>query len=350
MKYDPKNPKEFVDWVSLFPSVRDAHRACDETMAWSTFWGRWRTCQAKLLDGNSQIHSEGVSVVPLPESDDIPVEEIIDIMCRRYERRRSYADHKKWRSIKLDSDQPICLVWLGDPHIDDNGCDWPKLREDLDTIKNTKGMYGCSLGDHLNNWVGRLARLYANQDTSQDTAIKLVKWFFQYINWLIIINGNHDMWLKQGDPIKWLAKQYQVNDDWTVNVKIQFPNEKVFRVTASHDFGGHSQWNPLHANIKAAKFGGNSHLYIAGHRHNWALAQVELPEKDQTVWLARAKGYKTMDEYALTKGYAEQKYGHAISCIINPKSESETGFVQCFPDVQEASEYLKFLRRKYANS
>ena len=54
-----------------------------------------------------------------------------------------------------------------------------------------------------------------------------------------------------------------------------------------------------------------------------------------------------MDDYALTKGYAEQRYGQAVACIINPRSNSETGFVQCFADLEEAANYLTFLRKKY---
>ena len=147
--------------------------------------------------------------------------------------------------------------------------------------------------------------------------------------------------------MKWLARSHQINSDWKVNVQIEFPEGQVFKCVASHDFSGHSQWNPLHANMKMAKFGEAAHLYIAGHRHNWALTQVELAEKNQTVWLARARGYKFMDDYALTKGYAEQRYGQAVACIINPRSNSETGFVQCFADLEEAANYLTFLRKKY---
>ena len=76
---------------------------------------------------------------------------------------------------------------------------------------------------------------------------------------------------------------------------------------------------------------------------------IELPDRDHVVWLARARGYKTMDEYALVKGYDEQRYGQAIACIINPHAKIETGFVQCFADIHEASDYLTFLRKKYGS-
>ena len=49
---------------------------------------------------------------------------------------------------------------------------------------------------------------------------------------------------------------------------------------------------------------------------------MEQVQEDHCSWLARARGYKVMDEYAKVRGYEEQNYGHAILQVINPKAKS----------------------------
>ena len=282
----------------------------------------------------------------LPE-DDIPVDEIINTLTNRFKKRKTYVESKEWRAIKMKSNAPIGLLWLGDPHVDDNYCDWETLRRHVDIIQKNKNIYGCGLGDYQNNWVGRLGRLYGEQDTSHETAWKLVEWLINSINPLILIGGNHDMWSGSGDPLKWMTKPHTVREDWEAKIEVKFPNGKSCFIHAAHDMKGHSQWNPLHAQQKMAMFKNNAHLYIAGHRHNWALANIELVEQKMTTWLARARGYKYWDTYALVKGFDNQNFGQAILQVINPQALQPTGFCQCFVDVETGAEYLNFLEQKF---
>jgi len=244
----------------------------------------------------------------------------------------------------MNTDEPIGLLWLGDPHIDDNHCDWDALREHLDIINNYDGVYGCSLGDQQNNWVGRLGRLYGEQDTSHKTAWKLVEWLIQEMNPMILIGGNHDMWSGAGDPLKWIAESHTVFENWEARIALKFPNKRECKIFVAHDMAGHSQWNPLHAQTKTAKFRSHAHLYISGHKHNWALGQIELVEEERTAWLARARGYKYHDTYAFVKGFEQQKFGQAIMQVIDPTNPSEVSWVQCFADPQEGADYLQYRR------
>jgi hypothetical protein len=281
----------------------------------------------------------------LPESDE-PIEKIVDQLTTRFEKRKQYVDAKKWQRIKMKSDEPIGLLWFGDPHLDDNFCDWTVLRRHVQLVQENDGVYGCGLGDYQNNWVGRLSRLYAEQDTSHNTAWRLVEWFVKNINPLILIGGNHDMWSGPGDPLKWMTEPHSINEDWAAHVSIAFPNGEECKIHAAHDMPGHSQWNPLHGQKKMAMLKSNAHLYIAGHKHNWELAQMEQVEEGHVSWLARARGYKSSDTYALVRGYDEQAYGQAILQVINPKAETPDGFTHCFVDVETGVEFLNYLRSK----
>lgn len=283
--------------------------------------------------------------VTVPE-DDIPVEDIVEQLHTRFKKRKEHVDAKEWQHIHMKANKPIGLLWMGDPHIDDNFCDWDSLKRDLSIIQDNENIHGCGLGDYQNNWVGRLARLYAEQDTSHATAWKLVEWLIKEMDPMILIGGNHDMWSGNGDPLKWMVQPHSLHEDWVAQIKIHFPNKKVCKIHAAHDHPGHSQWNILHGQTKAAMFKSNAHLYIAGHRHTWALAQIEMTQQKETCWLARARGYKFHDTYAVVKGYEEQQYGQSILQIINPNASRPTGFVQCFSDVEAGADYLAWLTAK----
>jgi hypothetical protein len=279
--------------------------------------------------------------------DDIPVDEIVDHLQKRFQQRKKNKESKKWQNINMKTNEPIALVWMGDPHIDDNYCDWDALKRDLSIIQSSPNIYGCNLGDLQNNWIGRLSRLYGEQDTSHKTAWKLVEWLIDEMNPLILIGGNHDMWTGAGDPINWMTMPHTINEAWEARISINFPNGKKCKIHTAHDMSGHSQWNNLHAQGKRAKMGGQADLYISGHKHNWGLAQIEQVELEKTAWLARARGYKYYDTFAMVKGFEQQKFGQSIIQVIDPNSSSEPSWTYCFADAQEGADYLNYRLEKY---
>lgn len=279
--------------------------------------------------------------------DDIPVTEIIDSMCKRFAKRKTSHDAKKWMEYKVDTDKPIGICWFGDPHIDDDGCNWPLLKQHIEICKNTEGLYGANIGDTHNNWVGRLMKEYASQETSRGTAFKLIEWFFHDsgVNWLLILLGNHDNWNFGSEAMSRIAQHVCPMIDWRAQVKLKFKNGAECLIDAAHDHSGHSQWNNLHGQQKASTMGGIAHLYIAGHRHIWALAQHECSHTNRIYHLARARGYKQIDSYAENLGFGNQKYGAAIVTVIDPKA-SQVNMVRCFADVKEGADYLTYLRTR----
>jgi len=295
----------------------------------------------KLIGAKTEI------TPPFIPEDDLSAEEIINGMCKRFDKRNTAYRAKKWMTFKVNTDKPIGICWFGDPHIDDDGCNWPLLKQHIDICNKTEGLYGANIGDTHNNWVGRLTAEYANQNTSRGTALKLVDWFFKDsgIQWLIILLGNHDEWNYGGETLQLIAKNICTMIDWRAQFKLQFSNGKEVMIDAAHDHSGHSQWNSLHGQQKASAMGGEAHLYIAGHKHNWALAQNECPQTHRVYWLARARGYKHIDDYAEKLGFGNQKFGASIVTVIDP-SASDVNMIRCFADVKEGAEYLKWLRRK----
>ena len=75
----------------------------------------------------------------------------------------------------MSDDDPVGLMFFGDPHLDSPQYDWPELRRCVAICKHPEGMRGVSLGrpaaaaappDHTDNWIGRLQREYAASEAS----------------------------------------------------------------------------------------------------------------------------------------------------------------------------------------
>ena len=250
------------------------------------------------------------------DPDYIPIEELIEHRKKKYTIKARGKESRQLINIKMNTNGPIGICHFGDPHIDDDYCDWDNLRLDIDLINSTDCLWAVNLGDVSNNWIGRLQRLWAYQETSAG----------------------------QAAPIEW-RKKGGIAENWNANLKIQFPNGNEARIIGAHDMPGHSMWNPLHAQVRRARFSGSeAHLYISGHRHQWALFQTENAESGRIYWAARARGYKLYDDYANEKGYLPQKYGASITAIIDPETDDPVRFMQCFADTAEAADFLNFKR------
>ena len=284
-----------------------------------------------------------------PEAD-ITVEEMIESMSKRSAIRAKHAAAAKWMPFKVNSNLPIGLAYIGDPHMDDDGCNWELLRRDCKIMKETPGLYGIGAGDYHNNWVGRLQALYASQSATKDDAWRLINWFFKDsgINWLLALVDNHDAWNDGTRMLAEVAKYQCPVVNWRAQFKLVFPNRRECLIDAAHNFKGTSIWNNMHGPLRAAKLGGIAHLYLAGDHHVWGLVQSECEETNRVYNLARARGYKFRDSYARENGFGEQNHGSTVVAIINPQAKSDACFIKCFADLQDGAEYLKYLRKVYA--
>jgi hypothetical protein len=63
------------------------------------------------------------------------------------------------------------------------------------------------------------------------------------------------------------------------------------------------------------------------------------------IWAARARGYKFIDSYAKVKGFAQQQFGASICAVIDPRDPGPGG-VTCYPELEQARDWLTFLRRR----
>ena len=305
-------------------------------------------CTLESLDGigiDYGMFDKEYNIKPLP-SPDLPIEEIIAHREKAFEAQQGYNDAVDWFPINMTSNKPIMLCPVGDPHLDDDGCNWPVLKRDVETFKSP-GVFCVNIGDTINNWAGRLVAQYANQETSHKTAVRLGKWFVDQARWLVWIRGNHDLWTPEG-AIDVKAREVTHVADWEAKFLITFPNGQEIRFNTAHHFKGSSVYNRLHGGLKKAKFSGAvADFYISGHTHEWGIITDEHDDTHKVVNIIKVRGYKFHDEYAIKNGFGEQQHGSSVGIVIDP---SKTGVERTtvFASVQAGNEYLQYLRAKSA--
>ena len=55
--------------------------------------------------------------------------------------------------------------------------------------------------------------------------------------------------------------------------------------------------------------------------------------------MCRARGFKDHGDYETVKGFEIQKLGHTITAVFDPNAITETGFISCFAEPEEADEF-----------
>jgi hypothetical protein len=295
------------------------------------------------------VPKEPVIEYPVFPDDDIPISDIIGHLSKRFEKRQASHNAHTWFTVKVKDRKPIGVLFFGDPHLDDNGANWPVLTRHTDLCRNVDGLYGANIGDTTNNWAGRLVHLYSKQDTSLKTAQKLAAWFMldSGVKWLVWLIGNHDAWNDGAGVLAQMGKRFGTQQivchDWEARFILQFPGGEQFRVHAAHDFKGHSMWNPMHGPLKMSKLGAEADLFVCGDKHNWGIFRYENAERGLTQTMLRVRGYKFLDDYTRHLGITEQQGGCSILTIFDP---AKPGVVQAYDNIEQGAEYLTWLRSR----
>lgn len=330
-------------------SARSRTERTDNRPETPPMFGRWDQEPAPVEMG-------GMSRVPIPE-DDVFNEPLALIKKRkREESDRTLAKAKVYgpRTVRLKHPGPIMLVHFGDPHIDNPGCDFRQLEKDVEIVARTPHAYGGNIGDTRDNWVGRLERLYAHHGMTEDEGIELARWLMHAIPWIYIVGGNHDQWKDGMRLMNYLCAPDKPGGAWArvghmasdeCKVILEWPDKMTYRINARHDHKGHSMYNKNHGLNKKALFNGWGDLFVAGHRHIWKWDHDEYPDGSVAACL-RVRGYKAVDDYAIRLDCDVQKYGASIATVINPWHEHPFERVKAFQDLEEAADFLGWIRRR----
>ncbi|MBM61377.1 MAG: hypothetical protein CL484_00330 [Acidobacteria bacterium] len=294
----------------------------------------------------------GIAIVDESDAvDEVPIDELIAARVKAGRRKvASAAMHRRTLRVPCE---PFALAILGDPHVDNRGCDWHALVRHVELFQQTPGVLTACVGDMQDHWIGRLGKLYAESDCTASDGWRLSEWLLRELQWVALVGGNHDAWAQSPglDPYKWLADRCQVTCYAPDELRITFtfeerPELEPIVWILRHDFGGRSWYHPTHGPHKEAMLDGRCHLLTAGHIHQWGHLTTE-QRHGRVTHAIRVRGYKRNDSYARQKGFTEQMHGEACLVVIDPVSTGP-GRLTVFWDLKTGCEHLTWLRERRA--
>lgn len=273
-------------------------------------------------------------------------EELLERRSKDFRRKKIAAEARKLIPIQVHVDGPIGIAHFGDPHVDDDGTDIQALQRHLEIVNQTPGLFAGNVGDYRNNWIGRLARLWADQSTSARDSKVLAEWLLRACPWLYLVGGNHDAWSGADDPVAWIAQQvHALHEPFACRIELQLPTGRRIRINARHDFKGHSEWNTAHGVAKAARIGWRDHILTCGHTHVSGYQVLKDPSNGLISHAIRVASYKVFDRYAIEKGLPDQNIFACPVTIIDPRyADDDVRLITTIFHPEPAAEFLTFLR------
>jgi hypothetical protein len=280
---------------------------------------------------------------------DRSLKELLEYAREESIRAVEYEENNQLLEVVVPVPGPIGLMVFGDPHIDNAGRDINMLQRHLDVARDRRNyVFAGNIGDVRDNWIGRLARLYADQTITARESWKLAEWMIKYIKWSWLIKGNHDTWSGANDPLDWICEQSGVGFVRDAGVRIQFnhPNGQSTRLHARHDFPGNSIYNPLHALKRETLHGHRDHILVAGHRHIGADAGDY--NSSGAFQMVRVSGYKVSDSFRHAMGFKARPLHPAAMIIVDPdEPDTSRARAWCAPTVETGALILDDLRARW---
>lgn len=286
---------------------------------------------------------------PIPSrvrSPNMSYEQLVQDRIKTHKRKAAHDDDMASLTLTLPISGPYGFVVFGDPHLDDDGTDWMALRRHTDLVKATEGLYAVNIGDTTNNWVGRLARLYANQRTTDAEALILARGWVRELagKWLFQISGNHNDWSGAQDPMVYFAEEAESTYiQHGAKICIRQGPHKLF-VHARHSFAGNSMWNTAHGVGRSVLMGNTEHLTIAGHIHTTGQMVIKAPS-GRICHAVQVASYKIIDAYAKAGNFRDNHISPACCFVIDHRyPETDPRMVNVFHSVEAGAAYLEYLR------
>lgn len=269
---------------------------------------------------------------------------------RTWNRKRNHEADLAALTLTLPISGPYGIVFLGDPHVDDDGCDWDQLDRHIGIIRDTDGLYAANLGDTTNNWIGRLERLYAHQRTTAAEARILAEGFIRELDgkWLFNLGGNHDLWSGSDDPLPAICEAAR-STYVPIGGKIRIRQGRhVLDVNARHTFPGNSMWNTAHGAARSILMGNIEHITVCGHKHTTGHNVVKAPN-DRICHAIQVASYKLIDSYAKEGGFRDNSISPACVVIVDHRyPDTDPAMLTVVHSVERGAAILRHLRAEHA--
>lgn len=317
--------KEFAAQLGVAPSnIAARRRRIQKTLGIELPSFRASSCSKKQAEVEEKLRAFRVtSERPTPE-DERPIEEIVAERVEHNQKRMKSERARELVDIRLDITGPYGIAMIGDPHIDNPGCNLKLLLEHTDLIMATDGMFAVCVGDLQDNWVGRLSRLWAGQGIAARESQRMVEWWLGKLDGklLAICEGNHDAWKHGMDgmsPLQWIESRHgTVLETHGVRLRLHAQDGIPVTINMRHDFPGRSQYNAAHGPNKSLLMGNRDDVAVAGHTHVYGHSVRLDPDTRKPQHAVRLGSYKHSDDYAREKGLLDNNVTECAVLMVDP--------------------------------
>jgi len=253
----------------------------------------------------------------------------------------------------VQSEVPVGIALLGDTHI---GAQIPydRLREDLETIRDTDGLYGIHMGDVLDNVKPQMKAATAIYSTVFDNPQEQLEYAADRLSiasgkWLCVLEGNHDAWDfaaagigRIGDLARHLGAAYISERGGVLDVDL---GGARYKVLLKHQYTGQSRISKTNSQRRLYDDfpwleGEVVDAVALGHTHEPEVHHTHRHGRD--VLYIRSGTYKCISD-----GYSEKlgfKSGYGVPVLILWPGERR---MLCVMDFRQGVELLRSLRGQW---
>lgn len=260
-----------------------------------------------------------------------------------------------------DDGLPIGVAYTGDWHLGASGVDTPRLRADLERIRDTPGLYAVGMGDFcegVNIHTKAASALYGDLlgDGNLQEHWALRRGATCAGKWLAWVMGNHDQWMMRAsgvDRTERLAQRlgtrgqrppFFCQGGGTIFAHV---GEQRYVIAVTHNAKGNSRLNTTNSQRRVYDEWPqweNCDLICCGHLHYNDL-HIATRKGGRCVYL-RSGTAKVRDSYAADNGF-KPEYGIPISILL-PNEKRVIPWRG--DDFSEGVEYLAWLRQQYTQA
>lgn len=278
-----------------------------------------------------------------------PFEEILADRSRSTSRRLRAESARELIDVELDISGPFAIAMIGDPHIDNPGCNLDLLMQHTDLIVATDGMFAICVGDVQDNWIGRLARLWASQGIDAAESQVLVDGWLRRLQpkLIALAQGNHDLWQEGMNGLSamdWIRAGGSLMERHGVRMRLTSKDRETVTINMRHDFPGRSQYNAAHGPTKSLMFGCRDDVAVAGHTHVFGRSVMLNPENRKPMHGVRLGSYKHSDDYARQMGMLDNNVSEAAVLMVDPNETDPRHRTWIEDNPFRAARVLKMLR------
>lgn len=297
-------------------------------------YNSWRIRRGRLAAGVVTLDKDDVTLTVKPEATEDEWEELFASLEKADGARGMLAPTQEMTEFTSPDDKPIGICFLGDIHAGASGVRYDQLREDLELIRDTEGLYVCGTGDYTDNFKHQArsgAGLYQSLFASPNEQIAYVATRLAIARgkWLCLAAGNHDQWDGKWAGIdrmpalaSHLGTAYFSERGGTVLATV---GATRYVIVVKHDFAGRSRINKSNAQRRAWDEWpewANADVVCLAHLHEPDL-HVTM-RKGQSVTYLRNGTFKVIDPWAESNGY-KPSYGVPV-VVLDPGERKVTPF------------------------